>query len=135
MNKETIIEKIKNKEYEVGFAFPRMDFTTKEGYITDENKSVKWNKEQVVKNKERIVLLQHKYNTVQLEKYNMFKNDVIEYLKDYANFSTKVVRPEIYEYIFDRAWEDSHSEGYEEILETAITHTNFIKDVLLDGIE
>ena len=47
---ENIIEKINNNEYQNKLTYPRKSEIMKDGYITDENKSVKRNKEQVIKN-------------------------------------------------------------------------------------
>ena len=54
---EEIKTKISEGYYDNKLEYPRKNETMKEGYITDENKSVVWNREQVTKNIEEFNFL------------------------------------------------------------------------------
>ena len=103
--------------------YPRKHNNMKEGYITDENKSVKWNIEQVTNNVNAYKEAVHAYNKRDLDIYTMFAKDVIKVImyKLKCTESAALV-------IFNKGYEAGHSDGYENVLYEIEKLVDFISD-------
>ena len=120
------IKKLLNEgKYKNTKEYPKKTESMKYGYISDEEKSVRWNKEQVELNK---VVYQNKIDEYQKEenkRFELFKTDliaVISYIADLKENQAEV--------IFNKAWEEGHSEGLEEVIIQAEELTYFITDII-----
>ena len=120
-----IKQRIENGYYDNKLPFPRMDETTKDGYITDENKSVKWNKEQIEKNRENVKLAQMAYHPEATKKYNMFMEDMKDTIKLWYKYSDKQI-----EIILNRAWDEGHSYGYISVVDETINILEFTEEFI-----
>lgn len=103
---DDIRENIRNNKYNVTISLPRKDKTMKEGYITDENKSVIWNKEQVEQNLQNYENQRYKYLKESYEKYNTLFDDVIIVVEREYHYSKDAIR-----ILLDKAYEEEHSCG------------------------
>ena len=88
----------------------------KEGYIFDEDKSVKWNKEEVVRRNE-----DYKDEAIRLRKENALlqkeaDDAAIEYLLEY---SSTVKNRNAMSYLLGFAFEQKHHNGYVDVIEFA----------------
>ena len=120
-----IKERIENGYYDNKLPFPRMDEKTKDGYITDENKSVKWNKEQVEKNREGVKLAQMAYHSEETKKYNLFMQDIKDAVKLWYKYSDKQI-----DLIFNKAWDEGHSNGYRSVVDEVVNILEFTEDFI-----
>lgn len=126
MEKYEIIDKINNKEYEAKLEYPRGK-RHRPDTVIDEDKSVKWNREEV----ERINNESHKareaYRNSIYEGELRFKEDVashLEYLYDGSLNKTQAAE------IVRRAWMEDHSEGFLSVLDTADELAVFLIEVI-----
>lgn len=80
--------------------------TYSENYIFDEEKSVKWNKEEVIRRNEEI---RNERNTLQTNRYKAINDaeiEIIEYLcKNYPNINKNVIK-KIYTKIYNESFRD-----------------------------
>lgn len=106
-----IKDKIKAGIYDNKFEYPRKNKTMKEGYITDEDKSVKWNREQVQNNiaeyHNKIDLYHKEGNRLS----NLFEQDVINYIKKHYDFKEDAIK-----FLLGEAWEKGHANGLEDVI-------------------
>lgn len=116
---------IENHKFENKYNYPEMDETTMEGYITDESKSVKWNKEQVVHNKNKVKLYRITYKNEETRIYEEFKNIIISYIINFYNYNLEQAN-----YIFLQGWYEKHSEGYLAVLDYVQNLLNFTQKFL-----
>lgn len=97
----------------------------KENHIFDENKTVRWNKEEVIRRNEKI----DKEIKETLANCESLSNDYNEFIYTNAmeayGYSRAVV-----EKIYSKAYEDSHSNGYKEVLSKFEELLDFVKDVM-----
>lgn len=108
---QVIRDKIKAGIYDNKFEYPRKNETMKEGYITDEDKSVKWNREQVQNN---ITEYHNKIDAYHQEGnrvYALFEQDVINYIKKVYNFKEEAIK-----FLLGEAWEEGHSVGLDSVI-------------------
>ena len=116
MKFETIIDKINNGKYVKN----KQANLYEEGHVFDENKSVKWNKEKVIRKNEQ---LKKEFNNAKVEN---FKNDVIEYILN--NYEINNNR-NIANMVYNMAYEFGHSSGYREILNETIDFASFAENI------
>lgn len=93
----------------------------KENDILDENKSVKWNREEVLRRNEKMNEEKRRHQELvcqELKKIESFIKDKI------MNFG---FTEEQTEKIFQKAYENAHSNGYREVYEEAMDLSDFIK--------
>lgn len=98
-------------------------------YITDENQSVVWNREQVVIYNEKIKELKmrdSKYNQI-LD--SMLIDAVIEDTT-YSNSIFDGIPKEAFKRIWSKAWEDGHAYGYHEVISYFNDEMDLFEDIL-----
>lgn len=117
-----IKQTIYNGKYENKLKRPLKTDNMKDGYITDENKSVKWNKEQVeLANQEyKNKLKKYKDETYRLEK--LFKTDTIDYIMNFYEYNNSAA-----ELIFNTAYERSARYGYTQTLDEVQDIIDFLE--------
>ena len=99
----------------------------KEGYITDEDKSVRWNREQVEQSqqtyREETLRLRQERNQM-LDKA---KQEIILYIKDSLE---KDFSEEKCNLILSRAYEENHAYGLTSVINRVDEYVDFINDLL-----
>jgi len=118
MNYENIVNKINNGAYNVKTKRTEKEF--KENHIFDEDKSVKWNREEVIRRNELIK------NAVRPIYKDEFKEDLIEYILGYEVISNKTQAERIYA----KAWEDGHIYGFYNVLQELEDLMDFVEDII-----
>lgn len=123
---EDIKENIKNGEYENKGTRPvKPEGYKKENYVYDEEKSVKWNREH------RIELEQEYENEWKVYRYEAtnaeikFKNDLIKAIMNEADLEEEQAR-----IVYNKAYEDGHSEGLEEVVNKSEEYSRFVLEVI-----
>lgn len=119
MNYENIIEKINNGDYDIKNTLNKKQYP--ENYVFDENKSVKWNKEEVVRQNEEI----KKAIKSKFDGQKQFKRDAIQYILSGNKLNEKQA-----ERIYEKGWEDGHSSGYHNVMIEIEDLINFIEDII-----
>lgn len=118
MEFKTIIDRINNGEYD-RIKRPNL---YEEGYVFDENKSVKWNREEVIKQNEKL----KKESEMKRED---FQDDVVKYILN----SYKIDNNEnIANMVYNMAHEFGHSSGYREILNETIDFADFAENIVTE---
>ena len=113
-----IMDKIQNGIYDR----PKKLNLYGDDHVIDENKSVKWNREEVVRRNEKIKAEKNVALTDQ------FKEDVIEYiLKNYEINNNKEIAISVYK----MAWETGHSYGLHDVLQEVIEFAEFAETILI----
>lgn len=123
MTIEQIYNNIENGVYTTKLNYPEYGETEQEGYITDENKSVIWNKQQVTHNKNRIKLARASYKMDREKLIHNFKMDVITYLVDTYKYHTKQAQ-----LIYNKGWETGHDYSISQVLRDIEELVKFIND-------
>lgn len=123
---EDIKENIKNGEYKNKGTRPvKPEGYKKENYVYDEEKSVKWNREH------RIELEQEYENEWKVYRYEAtnaeikFKNDLIKAIMNEADLEEEQAR-----IVYNKAYEDGHSEGLEEVVNKSEEYSRFVLEVI-----
>jgi len=124
MDAYTIRQKIDNKEYAAKAAYPTIRKFS-QGHIFDEDKSVKWNREEVERHNTEVAKQMEAYRKAVIQGENTFKEDVIAYLLD-----TYSINKAMAEKIFAKAYDDGHSGGMHEVLNIAIDLVDFVVDIM-----
>lgn len=121
MKFETIIDKINNGKY---FKIKQPNLY-EEGHVFDENKSVKWNKEEVIRKNEQ---LKKEFNNAEMKRED-FQYDVVKYiLNDYKINNNENIANMVY----NMAYEFGHSSGYREILNETIDFAIFAENIVTE---
>ena len=119
-------QRIENDYYKNTKPYPSKTNNMKDGYIADENKSVKWNKEQVELANQEYNRQRREYMEEEHRLGALFEQDVIDYIRVFHNHNEEVSK-----LIFNRAYEKSHSYGYVAVLDEVLDIADFI-DLLRD---
>lgn len=93
------------------------------GYITDENKSVKWNKEQVDLANNQYMEKLKEFNIYKLEIQEKFTNDVIDAIKNESKLSESIAY-----LIYNKVSDDYDSQ--EHLLNLIEEYVDFVLDVI-----
>ena len=112
MDYETIINNINSGVYDNEMKYP-MDAFLSENYIFDENLSVKENRRMVEEHNQKIKEEKQSYRNENLRLKKLFERNIISYLT--SSFNINVAQAELF---FINAYDDSHSSGYHEVLNT-----------------
>lgn len=121
---DNIRNNILNNVYEVDYSKrPVRTSNMKVGYITDENKSVKWNKEQVDLANNQYMAKVKEFNIYKSEIREKFTKDIIDAIKNESKL------PESIAYlIYNKASDDYDSQ--EHLLDLIEEYVDFALDVL-----
>lgn len=121
---DDIRNNILNNVYEVDYnKRPTRTPNMKAGYITDENKSVKWNKEQVDLANNQYMEKVKEFNIYKLEIQEKFTKDIIEAIKNESKLSESIAY-----LIYNKASDDYDSQ--EHLLNLIEEYVDFVLDVL-----
>lgn len=123
MENYEIIDKINNGEYETKLEYPR-GTRHRPDTIINEDKSVRWNREQIEKINNESHKARKEYRNSIYEGELNFKKDVASYLK---NGSLNKERADA---IVERAWMEAHSEGFLSVLYTADELADFVMEII-----
>jgi len=124
MTIQEIFQRIEDGAYEHKVQYPK-GRPYKDGRIFDENQSVKWNCEQVrLKNEERAAAITA-YRTEESALASQFEEDATEALMDEFGLNAAQARR-----AFAMGYEDGHSGGFFEVLNTAQKYGDFAADIL-----
>lgn len=108
---DIINELAEGNKYKNNLIYPTKSENMKEGYITDENKSVIWNREQVDINKENYKSALNAYRKRSNEVHSLIRQDVINIIIRELHCTEQAA-----DLLFNKAYESEHSEGWEAIL-------------------
>jgi hypothetical protein len=119
-------EREKRGLYRVGYGDLTKPVELAVGYVTDENKSVKWNKEQVDNSRAAL----KKYYRERSDNGKAVLDLFMEDLKNaICSADTRIQRDQA-QVIADRAYSESHSSGLHYVIETSMDLTQFTTDIL-----
>lgn len=117
-------EKIKNGDYEHKLKYPKKDTQIiKDSYITDENKSVKWNREQVELNKQKYKQDLDTFIQEGKDLRDLFFNDLLGVLIVGFGFTEGASK-----YLLNKSWDEGHSEGLESVVDVLVDLVELIQD-------
>lgn len=105
-------QRVSNGYYRNNVQYPSKTDNMKDGFITDDERSVKWNREQVELAKQQYKDQQNKYKDEENRLHNLFTKDVIDYIVNFHNY-----KPDAARFIFEKAYEEGHSFGYSSVLD------------------
>lgn len=125
MDSNIILEKINRKAYDSQVKYPSGKFS--ENHIFDEDKSVRWNREEVERQNNNRLAQIKAYRESEAQGEKDFRDDVIQYLLENYRINKN---QKIAERIFSKAYDDGHSGGYGEVLTHAEEIADLIEDVL-----
>lgn len=120
-------KEIKNNitAYENSLEYPKKpEGYRKENYVYDENRSVKWNREHREELEKEYEEKRDRYRKEGYDLELQFKEDMINATKEEFNLNEKQA-----ELIFNRSWEEGHSDGYESVVDEMIRRLVFIAEV------
>lgn len=117
MEFEIIVDKITRGVYDR----PKKLKLYGDNHVFNEDESVKWNREEVVRRNRKIKA----ENRIALE--NQFKYDVMEYILSNYEINNN---EEIASTIYHMAWETGHSYGFHNVLQEAIEFAEFAETIL-----
>ena len=107
MDREKLIEKM--KEVAMFSTIPK-EKALKTGTVIDEEKSVRWNREQVEKSQENYQKEVKRLRKEQNDMYAELKKDVLEYIEEEMEHPVTVRQKEL---IYSMVYEYDHSSSYE----------------------
>lgn len=110
---DDIKSKINNGYYITKLSYPRRGMDTMDNYITDENKSVKWNREQVQKNLNSYKKQLEEYKEDEKRKMDELQEGVINSVT--SNYLS--INREAAKFLFGEAYEETHDEGMTAVLD------------------
>lgn len=117
-------EKIKNGAYEHKLKYPKKDLEKmKDTYIIDENKSVKWNREQVELNKQKYKQDLDAFIQEGKDLRDLFFNDLLGVLIVGFGFTEEASK-----YLLNKSWDEGHSEGLESVVDVLVDLVELIQD-------
>ena len=125
MTFEDIIDKMRAPDFFP--KYPDKDSITvlPKDFIFDENQSVKWNRQKVQEHNEVAQQAKKLYRDRMNEIDRWFSNQVQEVIQNELQVSEKAAS-----IIFNQAWDEGHSAGYQEVVHYAEQYCEFIQQVL-----
>lgn len=96
-----------------------------EDFIFDENQSVKWNSQKVQEHNELAQQAKKTYRDKMNEIDRWFSKQTQEAIQNEIHVSGKAAS-----IIFNQAWEDGHSNGYNEVIHYVEQYCEFIQSIL-----
>lgn len=131
LSQEDIRVYVQNKRKEISDLYAQkrkfMDETpvVPDGYIADEEKSVRWNREEVTRRnnsrKGKIASYKAKISKCETD----IAEKIQEYIKASYNFGSTTAK-----IIYDAAYEEGHSAGYEEVISCAEKYADFAEQII-----
>lgn len=127
-NLDDLEKRVLNDYYRVNLEYPKKpEGYRKEGYVYDENQTVKWNKEHRLE-------LEAEYQKQLSEFHNMSRNKSVEFeldlkkaLSEEFNLSANQVKN-----IASRAYDEGHSDGLQSIIYNARELAEFAIEIIND---
>lgn len=129
INFDKLEQKMINDGYRVDIEYPKKpEGYKKEGYVYDENKTVKWNREHQAE-------LAEEYSKKLAEYCNATNNRVSEFREDLksalsTDYGFNGLQSDI---IYSVIWDEYHSRGLEDIIHSSKALAEIIKDVMDRG--
>lgn len=124
MTTAEIINNIENGAYKPTMAYPTERFF-KDGHIFDENQTVKWNREKVLSENQRIRNAKEAYRDEENRKNQQFRDDLLSVLQEEYGLS-----PACAAVVFSKAEDDGHWAGFHEVVSQAQILADFAVDIL-----
>jgi len=121
MNFSMIIDKATAKEYDTQIPYKCDAPYYPDNHVFDENKTVAWNKQELVKSRELISEHRNLYRKDADRLHRQFICDLHQAISTELDSCDDVTGK-----ILDRAWQHSHSSGYESVVYEAQDLVNFI---------
>lgn len=117
-------EKIRNGAYNHKLKYPKKDVEKmKDTYVTNENKSVKWNREQVEMNKQKYKQELDAFVQEGKDLRDLFFKDLLGVLMVGFEFTEKASN-----YLLNKAWDEGHSEGLESVVQELADLIEIVQD-------
>lgn len=124
----TVTEKVENGYYTTKLEHPKKpEGYKRDGYVYDENQTVKWNREHQEKLSEEYMLKLAEYHKDANTKEFEFQNDLIQELQTEYNI-TEIQASNA----FKLAWEEEHADGIISVIDRAKFYAEFIRAILND---
>ena len=96
-----------------------------ENHVFNENKSVKWNREEAARRNQAYKDALNAYYAIQNENDKKFHEDLVLAIMNDTNFPMAKA-----EMIFSKAYDMGHSEGYYEVISYAMEIADFVYDFI-----
>ena len=129
MNFDKLEQKIISDGYKIDVEYPkRPEGYKKEGYVYDENKTVKWNREHQAELAEEYVKKLAEYRNATNGKIDEFRGDLKSALSNDYGFNSSQS-----DIIYMTIWEEHHSDGLEDVMYATRALAEIIKDVIDRG--
>ena len=97
----------------------------KDSHIFDENQTVKWNREKVLSENQRIRNAKEAYRDEENRKNQQFRDDLLSVLQEEYGLS-----PACAAVVFSKAEDDGHWAGFHEVVSQAQILADFAVDIL-----
>lgn len=121
---DDIYDAVRGGHYKSNVPYPKYE-KYGENHIFDENMSVKWNCEEVVRRNQAYKDALKEYYKGEQEANKKFREDLIQAIMNDTGFSYEKA-----EMIFGRAYDRGHSSGYYEVVSYASEIADFIYDFI-----
>lgn len=97
----------------------------RELHVFDENKSVKWNREEAQRQNELRQKELYRYQKKISAQYSNLHDAFMEYIKDEYGLSEEAAK-----LVYNAAYEDGHHAGYYEVLTYIATYADFANNII-----
>lgn len=124
MDYDTIRGKINRDEYRSKVEYPT-EKRVSESHVFNEEKSVKWNREEVERYNNAIYEQKMACHNSERAGYEEFTSDITSYLFYAYGFNAAMASK-----IYSKAYDRGHSSGYNNILEYVDEYADFAKDMI-----
>lgn len=126
MTKEDVLNVFrKADEINTEFFRARRTKPIPDDYVIDENKSVKWNREQVLEANQKLIEKIESLKNQNSIAYGEATKKAKEFIRIGTTFSDKQI-----DMIWDKAYEDGHSQGYDMVLQIAEDMVVYLEEFL-----
>jgi len=122
---EDVRTNVRNGVFEGKVEYPE-DGILKYDHVFDEDQSVRWNREQVSQHNSIVRSAKDSWTAEQNLMYNRFRTQLISAIMD----DIRCISEETASKIFDEAWSDGHSSGYESVIDAADRLVDFFSIII-----